>query len=73
MQTDLQTNHATQPGAERSGIAMLRRFPPPWTVEAIPKRLKLVDAKKQAIAYVYGYANPRDAGVANALTLDARR
>jgi len=31
------------------------------------KRLKLEDANKRAIAHVYGYANPRDAGVANAL------
>ena len=34
---------------------------------------KVVDANKQAIAYVYGYANPRDAGVANARTLDEAR
>jgi hypothetical protein len=51
----------------------MRRFPAPWTVEAIDAGFKVVDANKQALAYVYGYANPRDAGVANALTLDEAR
>jgi hypothetical protein len=32
-----------------------------------------VDANKQAIAYVYGHANPSDAGIANSLTLDEAR
>ena len=50
-----------------------RRFPPPWTVEAIDGGFKIVDANKQAIAYVYGHADPRDAGIANALTLDEAR
>jgi hypothetical protein len=51
----------------------MRCFPPPWTVEAIDAGFKVIDANGQSLAYVYGYANPRDAGVANALTLDARR
>ena len=33
----------------------------------------MVDANGQSLAYVYGYANQRDAGVANALTLDEAR
>ena len=34
---------------------------------------KIIDANKQSIAYVYGHADPRDAGTANALTLDEAR
>jgi hypothetical protein len=48
----------------------MRRFPPPWTVEAIEAGFKVLDANGQALAYVYGYADPRDAGIAKALTLD---
>ena len=33
-----------------------RRFPPPLTVEALDGGFKIVDANKQAIAYVYGHA-----------------
>ena len=33
----------------------------------------MLDANKQAIAYVYGHADPRDAGIAKALTLDEAR
>jgi hypothetical protein len=51
----------------------MRRFPPPWTVEAIDAGFKVIDANGQALAYVYGYANPRDAGIANAMTLDEAR
>ena len=36
-------------------------------------RFKIVDANKQSIAYVYGHAVQRDAGIANALTLDEAR
>ena len=50
-----------------------RRFPPPWTVEALEGGFKVVEANKQAIAYVYGHADPRDAGIAKALTLDEAR
>ena len=51
----------------------MRRFPPPWTVEALDGGFKIVDANGQSLAYVYGHADPRDAQVANALTLDEAR
>jgi hypothetical protein len=51
----------------------MRRFPPPWTVEAIDAGFKIVDANKQAIAYVYGNADSHHAGIAKALTLDEGR
>ena len=34
---------------------------------------KIVDANGQALAYVYGHADPRDVGIAKALTLDEAR
>jgi hypothetical protein len=34
---------------------------------------KIMDANGQSLAYVYGHADPRDAQVANALTLDEAR
>jgi hypothetical protein len=55
------------------GTAMARRFPAPWTVEAIDAGFKIVNANGQAIAYVYGYADKRDAATARALTLDEAR
>ena len=48
----------------------LRRFPPPWTIEALDGGYKIVDANGQSLAYVYGHADQRDAQVAKALTLD---
>ena len=51
----------------------MRRFPALWTVEVIDAGFKVIDANGQTLAYVYGYANQRDAGVANALTLDEAR
>jgi hypothetical protein len=48
----------------------MRRFPPPWTVEALDGGFKVVDANGQTLAYVYGHADQRDAGIAKALTLD---
>jgi hypothetical protein len=51
----------------------MRRFPAPWTVETIDAGFKVIDANGQPLAYVYGHADPRDAGVANALTLDEAR
>jgi hypothetical protein len=51
----------------------MRRFPAPWRVESIAGGFKIMDADKQSIAYVYGHADPRDAGTANALTLDEAR
>ena len=47
--------------------------PPPWTVEALDGGFKVVDSNGQSLAYVYGHAEPRDAGIANALTLDEAR
>jgi len=52
---------------------MTRRFPAPWTVEEIDGGFKIVGANKQSIAYVYGHADPRDAGIANSLSLDEAR
>ena len=51
----------------------MRRFPPPWTVEAIEAGFKVIDANKQSIAYVYGRADKRDAETAKSLTLDEAR
>jgi hypothetical protein len=51
----------------------MRRFPPPWTVEALEGGFKIVDANGQTLAYVYGHANPRNAEIAKALTLDEGR
>ena len=51
----------------------MRRFPPPWTVEAIDAGLKVIDANGQALAYVYGHADKRDAETAKSLTLDEAR
>jgi hypothetical protein len=51
----------------------VRRYPPPWTIEAIPGSFKVTDSNGQSLAYGYGHADPRDAGVANALTLDEAR
>jgi hypothetical protein len=48
----------------------MRRFPPPWTIEALDGGFQIVDANGQALAYVYGRADLRDAQVAKALTLD---
>jgi len=50
----------------------MRRFPAPWTVEAIDAGFKVIDGNGQAVAYVYGHADKRDAGVANvSMKLDA--
>jgi hypothetical protein len=51
----------------------MRRFPPPWTVEEIPGGFKVVDANKQAIAYVYSRENAGDAHIAKVLTEDEAR
>jgi len=48
----------------------MRRFPAPWTVEALDGGFKIVDSNGQTLAYVYGQADPRDAAIAKALTLD---
>ena len=51
----------------------MRRFPPPWTVEALDSGFKIVDSNGQTLAYVYGQADPRDAQIAKALTRDEAR
>ena len=51
----------------------MRRFPAPWTVEALDGGFKIVDSNGQALAYVYGHADQRDAQVAKSLTLDEAR
>jgi hypothetical protein len=54
--------------------APMRCFPAPGSVETIPGGFNVVDANGQSLAYVYGYADPHDAGIAKALTLaEARR
>jgi len=40
---------------------------------AIDGGLKVIDANKQAIAYVYGHADERDAEITNSMTLDEAR
>ena len=51
----------------------MRRFPPPWTVEALDGGFKVVDANNQSLAYVYGHAEVRTAEIAEGLTLDEAR
>jgi hypothetical protein len=51
----------------------MRRFPPPWSVEKLDGGFKIVDANKQAVAYVYGHSDSRDAEIAKGLTLDEAR
>ena len=51
----------------------MRRFPPPWTVEAIPGGFKVLDADGQSLAYVYGRETKTDADIAHVLTLDEAR
>ena len=46
---------------------------PPWKVEALDSGFKIVDSNGQTLAYVYGHADPRDAEIAKALTLDEAR
>jgi hypothetical protein len=52
----------------------MRRFPPPWTVEALDgSGFKIVDANGQTLAYVYGLDDSRDARIAKSLTRDEAR
>jgi hypothetical protein len=51
----------------------MRRFPTPWTMEALDGGFKIVDSNGQTLAYVYGHADPGDARIAKALTLDESR
>ena len=49
---------------------LLRRFPPPWSVEQIPDGYKVLDANGQSLAYVYGRETKADADIAKVLTMD---
>jgi hypothetical protein len=51
----------------------MRKFPPPWTVEALDAGYKVVDANGQVLAYVYGIDDLRDARIAKSLTRDEAR
>ena len=51
----------------------MRRFPAPWTVEALDGGFKVVDSNGSSLAYVYGHADERDAAIAKALTRDEAR
>jgi len=51
----------------------MRRFPAPWKVEALDSGFKVLDANGQSLCYLYGHADPRDAPIAKALTLDEAR
>ena len=48
-------------------------LPPPWKVEALDGGFKVLDGNGQTLAYVYGHADERDAGIAKSLTLDEAR
>ncbi len=50
---------------------VMRRFPPPWTIEELEVGFKIVDSNGQTLAYVYGHADERDAQVAKSLTLES--
>jgi hypothetical protein len=52
---------------------LMRRFPPPWTVEKIPGGLKVVDANGQSLAYVYSRETKDAAQIAKVLTEDEAR
>jgi len=51
----------------------MRRFPAPWTVEAIAGGFKVIDADGQSLAYIYSHADQRDAESSKGLTLDEAR
>jgi hypothetical protein len=50
-----------------------RRFPPPWSVEAIEAGFKVLDADGQSLAYVYGRETKAVADIAHVLTMDEAR
>jgi hypothetical protein len=50
----------------------MRRFPAPWTVEALDGGC-VVASNGQTLAYVYGHLDKRDADIAKSLTLDEAR
>jgi hypothetical protein len=52
----------------------MRRFPPPWTVEALDGGgFKVIDANGQSLAYVYSRENQNEARIAKVLTEDEAR
>ena len=51
----------------------MRRFPAPWTVEAIAGGFKVIDANGQSLAYVYSRETPEAAHIARVLTEDEAR
>ena len=68
--TDTQTKSRSHESNSASPcILMMRRFPPPWTIEALDGGFKIVDANAQTLAYVYGHTDPRDAKIAKAVPL----
>jgi len=54
-----------------------RRFPPPWTVEALDgcslSGFKVLDANRQSLAYVYWRETKDAANIAGVLTEDEAR
>jgi hypothetical protein len=49
------------------------KIPSTWTVEKIPRGLKVTDANGQSLAYVYSRENPNAAHMAKVLTEDEAR
>jgi hypothetical protein len=54
-------------------MTLPRRFPPPWQVEQIPGGFKVLDANRQALAYVYAHETRDQADIAKMLTFDEAR
>jgi len=52
-------------------VSLMRRFPTPWTVEAIDAGFKVYDANGHSLAYVYGRETGAD--TAYVLTMDEAR
>ena len=51
----------------------MRRFPAPWTVEALDGGFKVVDANGQSLAYVYSRETKDAANIAGVLSEDEAR
>jgi hypothetical protein len=50
-----------------------RRFPAPWHADKIPGGYVIMDANKQALAYVYARVTSAEAAQAKVLTQDEAR
>jgi hypothetical protein len=50
-----------------------RRLPAPWQVEQTPGGFKVLDANRQALAYVYARDTQQQAEIAKVLTFDEAR